>query len=521
MKSVILYCCILLLLPVCSLAQQKISFDNVRKAYVRNSGTINDREEIKGYFTFYITDKKGRSTNEYTIRILDANLNKIKDIVFEDEANKLLLESSYNGNSIMFLFLNLGEKSLEYRAYDFDGKVKSSYTRELNGRSRGLIETTYNNNSEEGQNEALHSVNDNGFVTVYPVKEGKYYSYEVNFFFSDRKKEWTYEAAEEQEDKVASALYLGATDSLLLFEVVKQKRMLTGSPHSWLLALNIFTGKRVFEITTEAEDYKFYPMNVIKEEGTGNVNVIGTYYEPDDRIVKDASLGLANWLINSKGTILNKRYNSWTGPISKFLPTDQKGRVDDVGFIYFHRILRTDDGNYFAIGEGYKKVVSGWGVASNLLRMGNSFGGGTSAFKIKITDLVTLQFNPKFEITNATIYDKRSNSMDLPAGSSYLTPHVMALMAKAWGVFDYEFTQTDNNHSRFSIGYSDYEKTDEYKGNTFNAITYSDGKTTRDKINLKSKSSWMRILPGKPGFVMVMEYFRKEKRMDLRLEKIN
>lgn len=97
----------------------------------------------------------------------------------------------------------------------------------------------------------------------------------------------------------------------------------------------------------------------------------------------------------------------------------------------------------------------------------------------------------------------------------------MALMAKAWGVFDYEFTQTDNNHSRFSIGYSDYEKTDEYKGNTFNAITYSDGKITRDKINLKSKSSWMRILPGKPGFVMVMEYFKKEKRMDLRLEKIN
>ena len=523
MKSVLLRFWLLLLIPVCSRAQQKISFDAVRQAYFRNSGTINEKEEIKGYFTFYVSDKKDRKTNEYTIRILDANLNKIKDVVFEDDEYTQILESSYNGSSIMFLFFNRKERTLEYRAYDFDGKVKSTYTRELNNRSRGLLESTYKDRSEEGQNEALHSVNDNGFVTVFPVKEGKYYSYEVNFFFSDRKKEWTYEAAEEQEDKWASALYLGATDSLLIFEVIKQKRLLSGKPHSWLVGLNIFSGKLAFEMSTEAEDYKFYPMNVVKEEGTGNVNVIGTYYEPDGKVLKDASLGLANWLISAKGTVLAKKYNSWEGPISKYLPTDQKGRVEDVGYIYFHRILRADDGNYFAIGEGYKKVVSGLGVASNILRMAGGGGGGTgvSAFKVKITDMVVIRFNPKFDVTNATIYDKRSNSLELPGGSSYLTPHVMALMAKAWGGFDYEFTQTDNNHSRFSIGYSDYEKTDEYKGNTFNAITYSDGKITRDKINLKSKSSWMRILPGKPGFVMVMEYFKKEKRMDLRLEKIN
>jgi hypothetical protein len=240
-------------------AQGKLSIDNVRQVSIRNSGEIMDGEELKGYFTFYVSDKVDRKTNEYTVQILDNNLNKVKDIVFEDDKNVQVLESSYNGNSIMFLFFNDKEKTLEYRAYGFDGKIKSTYTKELTKRSRNLIEETYNTKSEEGSNEALFSVGDKGFTTVFPVKEGKYYSYEVNFFFTDQRKQWVYEAAEEQDDKWCSAVYLGASETTVLFEVVKQKRLLTGQPHSWLLGLDIATGKKTFEISTEAEDYKFYP----------------------------------------------------------------------------------------------------------------------------------------------------------------------------------------------------------------------------------------------------------------------
>src|SRR6185369_15500171 len=97
--------------------QTKISFENVRNIYVRNSGQIMDGEELKGYFTFYVIDKKDKKTNAYSIQILDNNLNKIKDFEFEDDKNIQVLESSYNGNSIMFLFYNEKEKTLEYRTY--------------------------------------------------------------------------------------------------------------------------------------------------------------------------------------------------------------------------------------------------------------------------------------------------------------------------------------------------------------------------------------------------------------------
>jgi hypothetical protein len=519
--STLLTVIVLLLICKTNFAQGKLSIDNVRQIYIRNSGEIMDGEELKGYFTFYVSDKIDKKTNQYTVQILDNNLNKIKDIVFEDDKNVEILESSYNGNTIMFLFFNDKEKTLEYRAYGFDGKQKMTYTKELNKRSRNLMEETYGNKSEDGQNEALFSVGNKGYATVFPVKEGKYYSYEVNFFGTEQKKQWAYEASEEQEDKWASAIFLGASESTLFFEVVKQKRLLGGTPHSWLLGLDIITGKKAFEIITEAEDYKFYPMNTSAIAGSKDILLLGTYYQPDGKVMKDASLGLAAWTINSEGKISSKKYNSWENEIGKYLSTDKKGRVSDVGFIYFHKILQTSDGNFYAIGEGYKKVVSGFGVAANIL---SGLGGGrsnVSTFKIKVTDLVTLQFNNKFEVKAAQIYDKNNNSVELPAGAGYLSPHTMAIMIKAWRAFDYDFTQTNKEHSRFSVGYEDYEKSKDFKGLTFNSITIENGKTTTDRIELSSKAKWLRVFPAKTGSVMIMEYFKKDKRLEMRLEKIN
>ncbi|MFT3682907.1 MAG: hypothetical protein QM791_21795 [Ferruginibacter sp.] len=244
-KSILFFT--LVMLSLIAAAQNKISFENVRSMYIRNSGEIMEGEELRGYFSFYVTDKKDRKTNAYMIQILDNNLNKVKEIEFEDDKNVQILESGYNNNAIMFLFYNSKEKTLEYRTYGFDGKQKSTYTKELTNKTKWLIESTYGTKSEEGQNESIFSVGNVGFTTVIPVKEGKYYSYEINFFFTDRNKQWTYEGAEEQEDKFCNALYLGATDSLVVFELIKQKKMFSREAHSWLIAFNIFTGKKQFE----------------------------------------------------------------------------------------------------------------------------------------------------------------------------------------------------------------------------------------------------------------------------------
>jgi hypothetical protein len=96
---------------------------------------------------------------------------------------------------------------------------------------------------------------------------------------------------------------------------------------------------------------------------------------------------------------------------------------------------------------------------------------------------------------------------------------VIAKYLKMVGAFDYEFTTGDQDNSNFSVCYTDYEHGD-YKGSTFNAIHYNGKKLSTDKIELKSKASMLRVFPAKGGSVMILEYFRKDKRLDFRLEKL-
>lgn len=516
----ILFIVCLCFLNLAAFAQNKLTIDNVRSVRVRNTGEILEGNDLKGYFTFYVSDKVSRKVNEYTLQILDHNLNKVKDIKFEDDKDISILEASYNNNSIMFLFYNSKEKTLEYRAYDFNGKQKMSYVKDLDKRSKMLIESTYGSKSDEGQNEALFSVNNDGFVTVYPVKEGKYFSFEINFFFTSKKKQWSYEAAEEQEDKYNSAVYLGATSNLVLFEVIKRKNMLSTKNHAWVLALDINTGKKAFELKTEDEEQKFIPMNLVTVPGQSDIILLGPYFNENANIVKDPSIGLASWKLDAKGKLISRVNNPWDGDISKFLPVSNKGKIKDIGYLYFHRIVQSNDGIFHAIGEGYKKTVSAMGVAATLLHRGGS-GTGFSMLKLTITDMVVISFDENFVIKGATIYDKSNNSMEFNSGYEVGSPHIMAMIAKSYGAFDYNFTTIDNERTRFSIGYTDYEKSGDDKGLYFHAINYRDGQFTQDKISLRSKAKWVRVFPANAGFVTILEYFKKDKRMEFRLEKLN
>src|SRR5437773_4227826 len=103
------------LMSEATFAQSKLSIDKVYSAYLRNSGTISSQGQIKGYFFLYQSDKIDRHTNEYTLQILDENLNKVRSIKFEDSKKLSLLESAYNGSSLSFLFKNEENKTLDMK----------------------------------------------------------------------------------------------------------------------------------------------------------------------------------------------------------------------------------------------------------------------------------------------------------------------------------------------------------------------------------------------------------------------
>ncbi len=501
-------------------AQNKLSVDKVYSTYLRNSGSIMEKNQIKGYFFLYQSDKIDKKTNEYTLQVLDQNLNKVREIKFEDSKKLNLLEASYNNNSLAFLFKNSDNKTLDMKIYSLEGKLKYSYSNDYDKRTDDLMNAYVTLHTDEGTNQNVFNVEGHGYVSVLPLRDGKSRTYEVNYYSSEEKKQWTYQPQDDSE-RFATAEYLGGTDSLILLEVMKKDRLLSGKMTASLVGINYKTRKKAFEIEETDDKYIYLPTTVMPAKEKGQLLVIGSYFIKGDNIAKDFSKGMAVFTINSKGEILNKTYNSWAIDFGKYLSTNNKGKVDNIGFLYIHKVIQTPDGKTFVVSEGYKRQASAGGIAGTVLL--GAMGSKSSAIgvtKIVVTDLVMMELDDHYKVINATIYDKNSHTVESSSISDFNSQHMIAMMVKMTGGFDYEFTTGEADNSTFTVCFSNYEKSAEYKGQTFNAIRYNGSKFNTDKIELKSKASKSRVFPAKPGSVMIMEYFKKEKRLDFRLEKL-
>jgi hypothetical protein len=125
-------------------------------------------------------------------------------------------------------------------------------------------------------------------------------------------------------------------------------------------------------------------------------------------------------------------------------------------------------------------------------------------------------------VKEATIYEKSGNDIQLTSGSEFVSTQMIGKQIKyGYGAFDYAYTQMNKDGSSFSVCYSNYERGKDYKGATFNSITYNDGKLTQDKIQTKSDATKSIVLPARQGQVLIMDYYKKDKKVDLHFEKLN
>ena len=250
----------------------------------------------------------------------------------------------------------------------------------------------------------------------------------------------------------------------------------------------------------------------------GKAYIYGEYFDLNDNIAKDKSKGFAFWGVDEKGKILSEKYCSWDLELGKFLDVTSKGKIADFGFMYLHNMVQTADGSIYAIGEGYKKVASALGIAAAIL----SRNSGISVVKIKVTDMIMIKFDQSFNVKEAKVYDKNSNNVELQSGMEFVsTPLIGKMLKYTYDEFDYAYTRVNADNTSFTVCYADYVRGKDYKGSTFNSITYNEGKITTDKINTKSDASRAFVLPSKQGSVLLLEIYRKDKRIEGHIEKMN
>jgi hypothetical protein len=507
---------ILSLLMATAILNAQTAVENVYKINLRNAGAIKEGTEVKGYYYFYASDKVDKKNYQWTLSINDENSKPLKSVQFVDSKDVTILESSFNGSDLIFLVYNEDEKLLDYQVYGADGKKKYNYTRELTKKEKKYLAASYFAvDDDENTFKGLYPIEGKGFISNMPSREDKDYTFQIDFFSTEKKKQWTYIPTMSGKKFVAD--YLGTYNGVVYVEMLKFNSMMDANPESFIIGLNLETGKQVFEKSTDQSKYKFYPASMSVLDN-GKAYVYGEYFEPNANIAKDKSVGFAFWGIDEKGAIPSEKYCSWSVDIGKYISVSSKGKIEDFGYMYLHNMIQTSDGSIYAVGEGYKKVASALGIMSKVV----SQGGGISAVKIKVTDMVMIKFDNEFKVKEVKIYEKNSNSVELPNGMEFVSGPLLGKMIKYnYGEFDYSYTQQNKDKSSFTVAYSDYVRGKDYKGGTFNSISFNEGKVTQDHINTKTGATRSIILPSKQGQVLVLDYFKKDKKLVPHFEKLN
>jgi hypothetical protein len=517
MKSLTIVFSIILMLVASTAIAQNYTLEDVGRNSLRNSGTIVDGNVIKGYFYFYYSEKVSRKTANYQIVILDEDLKEKASETLTESKYTSLLEASYNGSTILFKFLDGKERTVFYRTMDKNGKLSDKETREANKYEFMMYSANVTKNLK---NVNVSSVSKDYFVDVYTFKEKKY-TYKAVCLDNSGKEVWTYNGPVEKGVNTG-AYFAGNKDQVILL-TGKSKSTLSRDYTFNLLCLNM-DGELNYELELETSRYTLLPHNAFISDKNGDMTILGEYYDADDKSMKAESKGLFVKVVDENGDKISDKYITWSRDIGSKVSSDDRREIDNYS-IYFHDIQMTKSGKIIAIGEQYRKQISASGVALKALAAATGGSSNASSLEMKIGKMFVVTLDENYDVGTVEILDKKPRRVVLAQEYSLVNRHLMAKLMAAEGSFDYSFTQTNEDMTLISIGYTDSEKEKGklMKQSKFHLVNFSDGEEepVKDKIDLETEATDLYVMPAKPGFLLIAEYYRKENKMELKLEPIN
>jgi hypothetical protein len=499
---------------------QNYDITGVKKFSPLSLQAIIEQNEVKGYYGFYKIDKASKKEDIYSLAILDNNLKQTYSVELKKSDRLQLLESAYNGAGFCFSFVDFREKTVEYMMLDKTGKTVGSYTLEASKSEIQMYQASLMSEDDYFAGGVL-SVKNKGFVRIgYEKKDGM--RVELELIDNTGKVKWTANsgvADGEKSYESANSMYADEKSVVALI-TTRGKRMSTKGMESNLVFLSSDTGKELFKINQKNDKNQLQYYGVSFDEASSSFFIFGQYFGAEDNILKDDSKGMFIQEIGMDGKMKNETYTPWAGEINSIIVKKMKDEMKGNMKTFIHKVVKTADGKVFAIGEQYRKAASALGIASKVLQGGNS---GASVVKIEIHNMFAFEFDNALKIKDVHIIEKEKTNVQLPNGYGTLDANLLGLVMQQWGNFDYCFTSVSSDKKLFNAAYVNFDR-DKDAGSkyTIGNISYNkEQKVVVDRIKLTSKPTFFRVMPCKPGYIALFEYFRKEKKAVLRLEKLN
>ncbi len=512
---------ILIVIPFClDLAAQNLTKTGVVNLTIRSSGTIVQDGQVKGYFQFYLVEKQDKKNYNYQLSILDENLREINSISIIRPKYFSLVEGTFNGEAFGFMFYDANTKKIELISYDRTLKLNGSITKPI--QNRYALATLQGLAANGSTSAMLVPVTGKGFL-YYGMRTSTAMHYQIEFLDNNMKSIWIDMVPDKTKHDVEIASEAFQDKRYVGHIVTRKSRVASKQTDSDLLVHEVQTGKQLFRAPMRTARYNLSFSDVYFDSVKNEFTVFGEYFDINDKELKDRSLGFLTLVYDAQGNIVLEKANSWENDISKVAPINEKGKFDGSNAsILFHNIVRTNDGRFFVIGEQYKKAANAAGIVGNVLFVALTGNYVASNVQLNIYNMVIFEFNPDFSLKKLHIFEKYKNVLGLPAGYGSMTPRMLSYYARAVGGFDYAFTQTASDYNTFFVSFMNYSREGGQGKNVLGSIVYTPEKVfTVDKIDLARKSTDYYVYRAKEGYVMVIEYFKKEKRVETRLEKVN
>jgi hypothetical protein len=363
------------------------------------------------------------------------------------------------------------------------------------------------NNAE---NVSIFPMGNTGFVRNTFVKNDKV-GYEIVAYDNESKEMWKF-ATDVNSKLVETAEIVDVSEDITTVTVSKKKNNMTKEYDMYCLILDSKTGKKIreFQLGSDAEGRKSLLKSFI-DPANERIVIVGEFYKPKDDYLKDRSQGIFIMELDNSGEETAYKQFAWKGDIDKFknenIDEEDRKEADKPFGIFFHDIVLAKNGHVFLIGEQFRKQVSAAG-----------------AFEVRIANMVVIELDQNKEIVDFDIVQKRKTSVNIPGGATMSTA-TMGAYIKSLGYFDYSFTSRNTDKDEFDVVFVDANRREE-KGSKnsdlmLGVISIRGGAKTTERIPINTTTWFWWIQPAKPGYVAVGEYFRKEKKIEFRMESLS
>lgn len=498
-----------------SLLAQDLIQSGVLSMKLKNSGVITKNEQVTGYYLFHKQEQKDSKSNNYLLTVVDENLREINKVNITRPTTYLLIEGTYNGSAFGFMFYDTWRKTVEVVSFDETLQQLGSDIRKVKC-SFALDEFKQIALGYEPMRSYLVPVENRGFLFYSIIEAGSYsynFHFQMDYFDNTMKVIWTERS--KPTASIESAIEAFQSKNFVGSFIEKRISPISSDSEYDLLINHVDTGERLFRIPIGTREHIVSISNVYYDSLTSNFIVFGEYY---NRLNRSNSLGFITLVYDLTGKIVSQKANLWDEEIKNAIPKDQRYKFFSLNAnILVHEVIHMADGQIFIIGEQYKKVASGGGIAATLL-----LGPGIAVSQINVYNMVIFEFNADFSIKHGHIFEKEKNKIALPSGSGFLSAKRLSFFAKSVGGFDYNFSQTLNNRNSFAVTFLDRVSNAGEVKNVLNSIVYTpEKKFTIDRIDLPKSLRHFAVFKAKEGYVLITEYRKEEKQMESRLEKIN